>query len=125
MKPTLTGKLSWTLLFAVGACASQKPPEEPSGIETLGEYVVALKMAITSKFHRPDVATAGLSCVVNLIQDREGNVQQADFGQCNGSEEEVEAMRLAIDAASPLPLPSDPELFESHVQIVFEPYDAR
>ena len=113
------------ILIAVSACAVDKPQEEPPGIETLGEYVVALKMAITSNFHRPDEATAGLSCVVNLVQDRDGNVQQIFFGTCNGTEEEVEAMRQAIESASPLPLPSSPELFESHIQIVFEPYEVQ
>lgn len=92
-----------------------------SSINTREEYAMAISEAASSYWRVPETRTEGLNCVVVITQDRTGTVQSVMVESCNGTQEERESIIQAVRDSSPLPLPDDPEIFESVVRFTFRP----
>ncbi len=58
-------------------------------------------------------------CLVNIIQDSQGNVQEVLLPHCNGSAEWQRSLVLAIPQASPLPAPPKPTVFTRSIALSF------
>jgi colicin import membrane protein len=70
---------------------------------------------------RPLSAKAGLVCVVHVTQSPDGVVQKAEVKSCNGDEGVRQSIQDAAFAASPLPPPPDPSLFQRDLNVTFRP----
>lgn len=82
----------------------------------------AIQQKITRNFVLPASAPAtGLECVVNVRQLPGGRVVDVRVGRCNGDAVVERAIEAAVNKASPLPSPDNPNIFERDLQIVFKP----
>jgi colicin import membrane protein len=50
-----------------------------------------------------------------------GTVVKVQVGRCNGDDSVRQSIEAAVYKASPLPLPSDPALFERILVVTFRP----
>lgn len=87
----------------------------------LARYQFAIQQAITRQFIRPASAPENLECVVNVRQIPGGQVVDVRIARCNGDDAVQRAIVAAVNKASPLPLPANPNLFERDLQILFKP----
>ena len=87
----------------------------------LDSYRAALRASIERAWKRPPSAKPGLRCEVHVTQVPGGVVTGASIGRCNGDAAVQQSITLAVFNASPLPIPSDPSLFERTLNLVFEP----
>ena len=94
---------------------------EQSGL--LAQYVAMIGQKIERNWIRPPSAKPGLECVVKVSQIPGGTVVSVEVGRCNGDDTVVRSIEMAVRAASPLPKPPDPSLFERNLQLVFKPRD--
>ena len=82
----------------------------------------AIQQKITRNFVLPASAPAtGLECIVNVRQLPGGRVVDVRVGRCNGADVVRRAIEAAVNKASPLPSPDNPNIFERDLQIVFKP----
>jgi colicin import membrane protein len=65
---------------------------------------------------RPDTV-----CVVMVRQTPRGEVISARIASCNGDDAVKRSIEAAVGRASPLPEPSDPDLFRSELRITMRP----
>ena len=87
----------------------------------LGQYIAVIRQKVERKWVRPSSAGAGLECVVHVTQIPGGEVVGVRLGECNGDEVVVRSIEAAVHKSSPLPLPTDPELFERNLRFTFKP----
>jgi colicin import membrane protein len=92
---------------------------EDAGLKA--RYVADLSARITRSWNRPPTARAGIRCIIDVIQVPGGTVTDVKVGECNGDAAVVESIKGAVFRASPLPMPSDPSLFERKLHLVFNP----
>lgn len=85
------------------------------------QYIARLAARIQNAWIKPASAHAGLDCVVNITQVASGEVTSAQVSHCNGDEAARQSVENAVYRASPLPLPSDPALFQRNLVIHFHP----
>jgi colicin import membrane protein len=64
-----------------------------------------------------------LECVVAVSQSTNGTVLRVQVEQCNGDAAVKQSIEMAVQKASPLPLPSDMRLFERNLRFIFKPAD--
>jgi TonB C terminal len=62
---------------------------------------------------------APFQCLVTIIQDSIGRVQETRLVSCNGSIAWQRSLVIAINQASPLPAPPDPKVFTRAVTLAF------
>ena len=84
-------------------------------------YMFAIKQRVMNRWAAPASATPGVECVANIRQVPGGDVVSVTIGRCNGDEAVRRSIIAAINAASPLPTPKDPGVFEREVRITFRP----
>lgn len=89
----------------------------------LGRYISELQARIERAWNRPPSAHTGLKCTLKVTQVPGGTVTDVRLGECNGDSAVQQSIVLAVYRASPLPAPSDPSLFDRHLNLVFEPHD--
>ena len=94
---------------------------KPVSIDTEEAYIKAIKRHVEKAWHRPEVRSKALHCVLRVKQSPEGVVLQVVIAQCNGGEAERAALLESVKQASPLPVPDNTDLFESILQLVFDP----
>ncbi len=87
----------------------------------LAQYIAQIQGRIQRAWIRPPSARAGLNCVVYVTQDPSGEVVSVRVGECNGDDIVRQSIEAAVHRASPLPLPSDPSLFERNLRLNFKP----
>ena len=85
------------------------------------EYIAQIKDKIERNWLRPPGAPTGLKCVVRVSQIPGGEVVQAEIRTSSGNVAFDRSVEDAVLRASPLPAPKDPELFDRHIVITFEP----
>ena len=71
---------------------------------------------------RPAGSSDGFSCVVRIQQSRYGDVLARSIQRSCGNDFLDNSVLEAVDAASPLPLPRNPRVFDATVDIVFVPF---
>jgi len=87
----------------------------------LERYMFALQQQVERNWVKPASAGPGLECVVSVRQLPGGDVVGVTIGTCNGDAAVVRSIEAAIYKASPLPMPSDPNLFERNLRFTFKP----
>jgi colicin import membrane protein len=87
----------------------------------MNQYIAQITAKIESKWIRPISAQPGLNCEVRVTQVPGGTVVGVQVGRCNGDESVRQSIEAAVYRASPLPLPSDPALFERILVVTFRP----
>ncbi|MFZ9060230.1 MAG: cell envelope integrity protein TolA, partial [Steroidobacteraceae bacterium] len=84
-------------------------------------YQAAIQARIESNWVRPASARPGLRCLIRVRQIPGGEVVDVSLGACNGDEAVRQSIVSAVLRASPLPVPSDPGLFERNLEVTFAP----
>ena len=105
--------------------ASDSRSAQPDGHAAYGEmsgrYLGQMRARIDRAWQRPRTAIGApiFQCQVQVDQDRLGRVQEVTLLECNGGARWHLSLVHAIEAASPLPAPSDPAVFVHHVLLEF------
>ena len=113
------------VLGAVAHAPAQDVPGDP--VEAAGSpaelatYAAMIQERVERNWIHPPDMPEGLECVVLATQDREGWVTDVKMGRCNASEDIQKTMLVAVMRASPLPLPKNPEIFSTTLQLTFAP----
>ena len=87
----------------------------------MAQYSLAIQRKIERNWARPASAKPGIECVIDVRQLRGGEVIIARVGRCNGDAAVMRTIEAAVFKASPLPVPSDPNLFSPDLRIIFKP----
>jgi len=84
-------------------------------------YQNMIMQKIQRNWAMPASVTADTICVVMVRQTGTGDVISARIASCNGDEAVQRSIEAAVRRASPLPEPSDPDLFRSELRITMRP----
>jgi TonB C terminal len=86
-----------------------------------GRYVGQIAARIDRAWLRPRTAIGAptFSCQVRISQDASGNVQELILEDCNGDSRWQLSLVNAIQSASPLPAPPDPDVFSRTLHLAF------
>ncbi len=87
----------------------------------LGQYMALIRQKVERSWIKPPSAQPGLKCTVQVSQIPGGEVVSVRVARCNGDDAVVRSVEAAVWAASPLPLPADPSLFERSLSLEFAP----
>jgi colicin import membrane protein len=87
----------------------------------LAEYLAMIGDRVQSRWVRPASAKPGVECVVHVTQIPGGEVVDVRIGDCNGDAAVVRSIAVAVQKASPMPLPADPSLFDRNLRFTFKP----
>ena len=87
----------------------------------MAQYIAQITAKIERAWIRPVSAQPGLNCEVRVTQVPGGTVVGVQVGRCNGDESVRQSIEAAVYRASPLPMPSDPALFERNLVVTFRP----
>jgi hypothetical protein len=87
-----------------------------------GRYVGQISARIERAWLRPrtPVADNAFACRVQIKQDRQGNVEETTLQRCNGDMRWQMSLVEAIQSASPLPAPPDPDVFANALILQFK-----
>jgi hypothetical protein len=86
-----------------------------------GRYVGQISSRIERAWMRPrtPIGAPSFSCQVKILQDARGNVMEVTLVTCNGDSRWQLSLVQAIQSASPLPAPPDPDVFSRTVHMAF------
>jgi len=84
-------------------------------------YQNTIMQRIQRNWAMPASVTPDTSCVVMVRQLRTGEVISARITNCNGDDAVKRSIEAAVMKASPLPEPSDPDLFRPELRITMRP----
>ena len=86
-------------------------------------WLALIRDRVTRAWIRPPSARAGVNCEVLVTQVPGGEVTGVQIGGCNGDAAVRESIEAAVYRASPLPAPSNPDLFDRNLRFNFHPDD--
>jgi len=101
--------------------AAETKRQEAMNAGELSVYQFAIMQQLQRNWIEPATAVAGIECVVNVRQLPSGEVVGVTLGSCNGDDSVRRSIEAAVYKASPLPLPSNPSLFDRNLTITFRP----
>jgi colicin import membrane protein len=84
-------------------------------------WLALIRDRVTRAWIRPPSARAGVNCEVHVTQVPGGVVTGVQIGSCNGDSAVRESIEAAVYRASPLPMPSNPDLFDRNLKFNFHP----
>jgi len=84
-------------------------------------WLALVRDRVTRTWIRPPSARAGVDCEVHVTQVPGGAVTGVQIGRCNGDDAVRESIEAAVYRASPLPSPSNPDLFDRNLKFNFHP----
>lgn len=87
--------------------------------EEMAAYVYAIGQKVRRNWARPGTAPDNLECVVAVQQLPNGEVVSVQVRRCNADDVVVRSIEAAVRRASPLPLPSNPLLFDRNLEFRF------
>jgi colicin import membrane protein len=87
----------------------------------MAQYQFAIQQKIMRNWVAPASARPGIECVVDVRQLPGGEVVSVTVGRCNGDAAVHRSIEVAVLKASPLPIPSNPNLFQRDLRITFKP----
>jgi hypothetical protein len=94
-----------------------------------GRYMGQITARIDRAWLRPrtPIGASAFSCQVSVNQDAVGTVMEIALEQCNGDTRWQLSLVQAIQSASPLPAPPDPDVFSRKLHLAFtaEAYSSR
>ena len=85
------------------------------------QYVKLIERHVEKKWIKPASTSKGMSCVVNITQNRAGTVLSVETGQCSGNKAFQQSVERAVRRASPLPDPPSNDVFDRTIRFVFKP----
>ncbi len=85
------------------------------------QYVKLIEQRVESKWLRPSAQNSGQSCEVYVRQTALGDVISVHLKECSSDVAFQHSIERAVWAASPLPLPPNPEVFDNEIHFVFRP----
>lgn len=101
--------------------ASEERINAARGSAEMASYLALITGRINRAWIRPSSVRAGLSCVLHVTQVPGGEVTAVQIVSCNGDQAARESIEAAVYRASPLPTPSNPDLFDRNLTIRFHP----
>lgn len=104
-----------------GPQGSSQP--DPGRQLLFGRYVGQITARIERAWMRPRTPIqdgALFACRVSITQDRRGVVQEVELVRCNGTPRWQSSLVQAIQSASPLPAPPDPDVYNAHLTLTLE-----
>lgn len=87
----------------------------------MAAYQFAIAQKIRRNWSVPASAGADTVCVVNVRQLASGEIVGVNIVRCNGDEAVKRSVEAAIRRSSPLPRPSDPDLFRPLLELNLRP----
>jgi len=84
-------------------------------------YQNTIMQKIRRNWAMPASVTPDTVCVVMVRQTGRGDVISARITSCNGDDAVKRSIEAAVRRASPLPKPSDPDLFRAELRITMRP----
>jgi len=87
----------------------------------MAAYVFAISNKIRRNWSLPASARDDLVCVVNVRQLAGGEIVGVNIISCNGDDAVKRSVEAAIRRSSPLPEPSDPDLFSPNLELSLRP----
>jgi colicin import membrane protein len=87
----------------------------------MSTWAQQIQARIQRAWLRPPTARPGINCTLYVTQAPGGVVLDAKLGACNGDDGVKQSILDAAYRASPLPAPSDPNLFERNLEVTFRP----
>jgi len=87
----------------------------------MASYLALITGRINRAWIRPPSVRAGLNCELHVTQVPGGEVTGVQIASCNGDQAARESIEAAVYRASPLPSPSNPDLFDRSLTIRFHP----
>jgi colicin import membrane protein len=83
-------------------------------------YILAIHNHIYKFWSPPPSAKTGIECDVSVRQAPGGAVTGFTVNSCTGDAAVRRSVEAAIQAASPLPLPPDPSVFERNLRLILK-----
>ncbi len=85
-------------------------------------YFNALRARVDRFWHRPLDFSGNVECVVSVVQLEGGDIVDVEVESCRGGGAALKrSVERAVLAASPLPLPPRPEMFDRQLRFYFRP----
>ena len=91
------------------------------GSQEMAAYQFAIAQRVQQNWFMPASVSEDTECVVMVRQTRTGDVISANIVRCNGDDAVRRSVEAAVMRASPLPMPSDPDLFRAELRITLRP----
>ncbi len=85
------------------------------------QYVKLIEQKVESKWLRPSAQNSGQSCEVYVRQTALGDVISVHLKECSSDVAFQHSIERAVWAASPLPPPPNPEVFDNEIHFIFRP----
>jgi colicin import membrane protein len=85
------------------------------------QYIMQIAKKVEDNWMRPIMTSSGQSCDVVVRQTMSGDVIDVQLDSCTADNAFQRSVERAVRAASPLPLPPDPELFDNQIYFKFKP----
>jgi colicin import membrane protein len=101
--------------------AAEERVNAARGSRAEAEWLALIRDKVTRNWIRPPSARAGVDCAVHVTQVPGGVVTGVQIGSCNGDEAVRASIEAAVYRASPLPQPSDADLFDRNLRFDFHP----
>lgn len=97
--------------------------EAPQALDQdeLAAYQFAIAQKIRRNWSVPASASPDTLCVVNVRQLAGGEIVGVNIISCNGDDAVKRSVEAAIHRSSPLPEPSDPDLFSPILELILRP----
>ncbi|MGB5642613.1 MAG: cell envelope integrity protein TolA, partial [Gammaproteobacteria bacterium] len=85
------------------------------------QYVKLIEQKVESKWLRPTALNSSQSCEVVVRQTALGDVISVNLNECSTDVAFKNSIERAVWAASPLPPPPNPEVFDNEIHFTFRP----
>lgn len=92
-----------------------------SNSPAMDAYMFAISNTIQRKWSPPASASEDLVCVVNVRQDAGGYVTSVNIVSCGKDDAVKRSVVSAVNLASPLPQPANPDLFSPNLELHLRP----
>ncbi len=86
------------------------------------QYVKMIARKVENNWLRPADARSGQSCDVIVTQTYTGDVLDVRLQSCQADKAFRRSVILAVEKASPLPLPPNPDVFDRQIYFTFKPH---
>jgi len=101
--------------------AAEERSNAARGSAEAAAWLALIRDRVTRNWIRPPSARPGVNCEVHVTQVPGGVVTGVQIGSCNGDAAVRESIEAAVYRSSPLPTPSNPDLFDRSLKFNFHP----
>jgi len=101
--------------------AAEERVNAARGSKAEADWLALIRDKVTRAWNRPTSARLGVNCEVLVTQVPGGAVAGVQIGSCNGDDAVRESIKAAVYRASPLPMPSNADLFDRNLKFNFHP----